>query len=134
MACWKLPSRCDGAYSVVSSVLGVLPRLGKFGRSRIVGRRFLGVGSRFFAALSLLLLLLMLPLLLDIHCGAFEMERGTDCAGAVRMLLTSRALWTTPSLFAVDLISALVSSLVVAVEQQQHQSSDADKISPHPST
>jgi hypothetical protein len=54
----------------------------------------------------------LLPLLLrDIHCGAFEMARGIGCADAVRRLLTSMVLWTTPSLFAGGVILAFASSL-----------------------
>ena len=68
----------------MSSVLRALLRLGTFGRSRIVRRRFLGVASRFFAALWLMLLLL----LLDVHFGAFEMAKGTGFADAVKTLST----------------------------------------------
>jgi hypothetical protein len=113
---WKPPSQYDGAYSAASFVLGelLLPP-GRLCRSRTVRRRFLGVGSRFFAGLWLLLLLR------DIHFGAFETARGIGCADDVRTLSTSTVLWTTPSLFAGGVISAFVSSLEVAVEQQQQQ-------------
>ena len=95
----------------MSSVEWALLRLGRFGRSRIVRRRVLGVGSRFFAGLWLLLLL---PLLLDIRCGAFEMARGIGSVGGVKTLLTSEALQTTPSRLTGVVISASVSFLEVA--------------------
>lgn len=87
MACWKPPNQYGGAYSAASSVLGALLRLGRFGRNRIVRRRFLGVASRFFVGLWLLLLLL----LLDVHFVASEMAKGIGCAGAERTLSTLEA-------------------------------------------
>ena len=87
MACWKPPNQYGGAYSAASFFLGVLLRLGTFGRSRIVRRRFLGVANRFFVELWLLLLLL----LLDVHFGAFEMARAIDFPDGVKKLWTSEA-------------------------------------------
>ena len=71
----------------MSSVFGVLLRLGKFGRNRVVRRRFLGVANRFFVELWLLLLLL----LLDVHFGVFEMAKAIDFADAVKTLSTLEA-------------------------------------------
>jgi hypothetical protein len=51
VAYWTPPSRCVGACSAVSSVEWALLWLDRFGRSRVVRRRVLGVGSRFFPGL-----------------------------------------------------------------------------------